>query len=106
MSALAARAQDLDWQTVDSSNVSAVAYDADFQRLYIQYKGGSTYVYEDIPSNVWQSLLSADSIGEFIYDEIRGANGKRADKARGIPAPNLDYLYSYRSLGKIVLPTK
>lgn len=105
MSALVGRIQSLDWDQVDSSNVAAVAYDKDFRRLFVQYKNGQVVAYEDIPVSVWKAMMNAESIGEFVYDDIRGANGKRADKKRGIPAPNVDYIYPYRSLGKQTIPT-
>lgn len=106
MSALVGRIRELDWEQVDSSNVAAVAYDADFRRLFVQYKNGQVVAYEDVPVDVWKSMINASSVGEFVYDVIRGANGKRADKKRGIPAPNLDYIYAYRSLGRQTVPTK
>mgnify|MGYP002141662575 CR=1 FL=1 len=84
---------------VDSSNVKWAAYSEDFGRFYVQFiSGGRLVVYFDVPPEVWQGFQNAESKGTFIYDEIRGAKGRRADKSRGIPAPSLDYLYAYVNL--------
>lgn len=102
---LQARVPDLDWAPINSTNVAAVAYDAAFERLYVQFiSTKQCTVYSEVPEEVYRRLLAAESAGAFIYDEIRGAKGKRADRARGIPAPALDYLYPYDNIGRITIP--
>lgn len=84
---------------VDSSNVKWAAYSESFGRLYVKFiTRDKPTVYFDVPPDVWAAFQSAESKGTFIYDEIRGAKGKRADKSRGIPAPSLDYIYAFVNL--------
>lgn len=94
-----AEAESLRPYYVDSSNVKWAAYSPDFKRLYIKFiTRENPTVYFDVPPSVWEAFEAAESKGTFVYDEIRGAKGKRADKSRGIPAPALDYVYAYQNL--------
>lgn len=68
---LAAQADSLDWTAVSSSNVQAVAYAADFARLFIRFKSGQRYAYEGVPLGVFQGLLAAPSKGEYVFAIIR-----------------------------------
>ena len=86
---LAAQAGSLDWVPVSSSNLEAVAYAADFRRLFVRFKGGDRYAYDDVPGSVWEAFLAAPSKGQFLYDEVRGAKGRR-----NVPAGSLDHLYA------------
>ena len=56
---------------VDSSDLSAVGYDADAQVLYISFHSGGLYRYFDVPEAVYQGLLSASSKGRFFHAHIR-----------------------------------
>lgn len=68
---LAAQADSLDWTPVSSSNVQAVAYAADFRRLFIRFKSGQRYAYEGVPAGVFQGLLAAPSKGEYVFFLLR-----------------------------------
>lgn len=89
----AAQAADADWRPVTSSNVAAVGYAADFHRLFVRFHGGATYAYLDVPPDVWQAFMDAPSKGEFVYDVIRGARGRRP-----CPKDQLDTVYDCRNL--------
>lgn len=65
------QAGDLNWIPVDSSNVSRIAYAEDFRRLFIQFKSGATYAYEDVPKGVWEGFLAAPSKGQYVFYVIR-----------------------------------
>lgn len=56
---------------VDSSNVEAIGYDGDTQELHVQFVSGGTYVYHDVPRNVFDDLMSAASKGSFLNREIK-----------------------------------
>ena len=61
-----------DMQQVDSSNIHSIGYDEDTQTLHIRFKTGSkTYVYEDVPSTEYNSLLESDSIGSYFHTNIK-----------------------------------
>ena len=61
----------MDWQYVESSNIEAVAYDEDKEELFIQFKNGAVYKYLDVPYNIYNDLLNADSKGQYFYHYIR-----------------------------------
>ena len=84
-----------------SSNVAAVAYAADFARLFVKFGVGKAKrtlgCYDKVPPDLYARFLASSSKGTFIYDEIRGAKGQRADD--GGDAPAVDHLYPYLDLG-------
>ncbi|GAC42818.1 KTSC domain-containing protein [Paenibacillus popilliae] len=62
----------MNWNSVNSSNLSAVAYDAETSTLYIRFQSSGTYAYYDVPSNVYQGLMSASSHGGYHASYIKG----------------------------------
>ena len=58
--------------SVVSSNLVAVGYEADTQKLYIQFRNG-LYVYTNVPQAVYEGLMSASSHGKFFHQFIRNA---------------------------------
>lgn len=75
---LAAQAAELQRVPMKSSNVLAAAYAPDSARLFIWFKSGSLYAYEDIPPGMWQGFLVAGSKGQWVYYQLRA---KGADSA-------------------------
>lgn len=55
---------------VDSSNVSAIGYDADNAILKIQFKNGNLYEYYDVPQFEFDGLLNSDSKGNYGHQNI------------------------------------
>jgi len=54
---------------VNSSAVSAVGYENG--TLYLQWKTGKLSTHPNVPVAVWNQLLAAPSIGQFIATHIR-----------------------------------
>ena len=54
---------------VVSSNVVAVGYKEN--NLYVDYKSGS-YVYYDVPKEIYAALLAAESKGKFMWAKVKG----------------------------------
>ena len=54
---------------VVSSNVVAIGYEDN--KLYVDYKSGS-YVYYDVPQNLYTELLAAESKGKFMWAKVKG----------------------------------
>jgi hypothetical protein len=48
-----------------------VRYDPRGRALHIIFTSGKTYIYMDVPREVYDALLKADSKGEFFNEEIR-----------------------------------
>ena len=58
-------------QSVSSSNLHSVGYDADAQTLEIEFNDGSIYQYYRVPGQIHRGLLSADSKGSYFQRNIR-----------------------------------
>ena len=54
---------------VISSNIVAVGYKDN--NLYVSYKNGS-YMYANVPQEVYAALLTAESKGKFMWAHIKG----------------------------------
>jgi hypothetical protein len=55
-------------QRVNSEAAKAIGYDAERQWLDVRYTTGSaTYRYLDVPSGVYAELLSAASVGTYLF---------------------------------------
>jgi hypothetical protein len=67
----------------ESSRVVEASYDPGSQRLYVRFMKphgvGTPWVYEGVPSNVWQNFRRSQSQGKFVnrvlnqYNYHRGA---------------------------------
>ena len=69
---------------VDSSLIAAVGYDTPAKVLYVQFKkGGATYEYAEVPAEVYEHLMAAESIGKFFLKEIKGAYAGKKVEANG-----------------------
>jgi hypothetical protein len=55
-----------DMRPVNSSNVTAVGYDAESQTVYVQFLNGSTYAYKGVPEHEFENLLTAPSVGSYL----------------------------------------
>ena len=59
---------------LQSIAIEAVAYDERAHRLKARYRAdGKVVVYENVPPEVYDSLIFADSIGGFFRNHIEGA---------------------------------
>lgn len=82
--AASARAAELTWLPVTSTNVDAAAYEPDFRRMWVKFlskKGGPrTYLYYEVPKERWQEFLSSNSKGLFVDFVLKGnvGNGVKA----------------------------
>jgi lysyl-tRNA synthetase class 2 len=65
----------LTWTAVQSSNVAAVAYQPDFAYLWVRFRNGSVYLYEQVSPDVHRRFLDAPSKGRFVYYTLRGGAG-------------------------------
>jgi hypothetical protein len=63
----------MEMTNVDSSNVAAVGFDEDSQTLQVEFKNGATYQYFDVPQAIFEGLLGAASVGQFLNQQVKGA---------------------------------
>ena len=71
---------------VTSTNVDTIAYDGNTKELYVRFKSGSTYRYNNVPSIVALTFKSSPSKGQFVWYNIRGGRIKGSN-------------YSYSKIG-------
>ena len=60
-------------ESVSSSNVASVGYEHSENALYVEFNNGAIYKYYDVPKYEYEQLLSASSVGSYIWSNIRGA---------------------------------
>jgi KTSC domain len=58
---------------VQSSMMTFVKYDDDAGELDITFASGKTYRYLEVPSEIYDGLLDAESKGKFFNDNIKDA---------------------------------
>lgn len=59
-------------QSFDSTSIASATYAAPRQTLELQFRGGRTYRYFDVPPSIYAGLLDAASKGQFFHRSIRG----------------------------------
>ena len=57
---------------VESSMIKAIGYDAATCTLWVQFNRGQIYSYTDVPLEVHQALMAAESHGKYFHKHIRG----------------------------------
>lgn len=60
-------------QAVTSSNIASIGYDANSQTLEIEFLNGGVYQYFDVPQHIYDGIMSADSHGQYLAQNIKGA---------------------------------
>jgi len=58
-------------QSVESSNLASIGYDEATQILEVEFKHGGVYEYYDVPIEVYEGIMNADSHGKFFAANIR-----------------------------------
>jgi hypothetical protein len=49
-----------------SSNVIAIRYHEPTRECFVKFTNGTVYVYEDVPEQVWEELVHAQSKGKIV----------------------------------------
>ena len=58
-------------QSVESSNLASIGYDAENEILEVEFKHGGIYQYFDVSESVYEELMNADSHGKYFSANIR-----------------------------------
>lgn len=65
---------------LQSDTIEAVSYDERAHLLKTRFRAdGKVLIYEDVPQEVYDSLIFADSVSEFFQEEIAGAYRAREE---------------------------
>ena len=62
--------------SVNSSNVNAVGYDNKQQKMYIEFRNGAVYMYDNVNNRDYNMMLIASSKGKWFWSNIRQKVGK------------------------------
>ncbi len=57
---------------VTSSNIASIGYDENTSTLEIEFLNNAIYQYFDIPQHVYDGIMSADSHGQYLAQNIKG----------------------------------
>ena len=60
---------------VESSNIARIGWEDDI--LEIEFLSGSTYEYFNVPEDVYEELMNADSKGSYLAHNIKGVYSYR-----------------------------
>jgi hypothetical protein len=52
--------------------LQAIAYDETDNTLCVTFGNGGKYAYKDVPRNVFEELIAAESEGEYLLSKIKG----------------------------------
>lgn len=55
-----------------SSNIDYFGLDLAGRKMFIQFKNGITYIYNDVDDNTMENSLKADSIGKYLNANVIG----------------------------------
>lgn len=56
---------------VTSSNVASIGYDSNSMTLEVEFLNGSIYQYFDVPEVEYLNLISAESVGRYLNQNIK-----------------------------------
>jgi len=88
----------MQWQTVESSQISEVGYDVETQALGMRFKGGprssaSEYRYSNVTADIYKALIEAESVGKYFTMAIESHPEKFPyEKMAGIPSATAEIL--------------
>ena len=61
------------YEVTDSSTIKSLEYDFDSEKLVVEFKAGSKYLYRDVPENVAKEFFLAESKGKHFAAHIKDA---------------------------------
>ena len=56
---------------VDSEAIAEIRYDAERSTMFVRFVDGEWYSYFDVPAQVHEDFVAAESHGRFFHDHIR-----------------------------------
>jgi hypothetical protein len=61
-------------QSVKSSNIAAIGYDAESQAMEVEFKNGGIFLYSGVEPKQFTDLMVSDSIGKHFHSKIRSCH--------------------------------
>jgi hypothetical protein len=63
---------ELEWIDLDSSTVANAAYDPDLEVIYVRFRDGAAYSYDQCPPHVWEEFTApGQSPGKYLNETLR-----------------------------------
>lgn len=62
----------MELEHVDSTAITAIGWDGQLQTLFVEFKSGKVYMFQDVPGDVVQDFQDSPSIGRYFSQNIRG----------------------------------
>lgn len=62
----------IEMKPVESSNIRSIGYDESKADLHVEFKGSGIYIYHDVPKEVYDGFMAAESKGNFLAKNIKG----------------------------------
>lgn len=59
------------YEVTDSSTIKSLEYDFDSEKLVVEFKAGSKYLYRDVPENAARDFFLAESKGKHFAAHIK-----------------------------------
>lgn len=63
----------MDRRYVSSSNIASIGYDSIAQVLEVEFLNGAVYQYYDVPEELYEGLMAANSHGKNLNEFIKKA---------------------------------
>jgi hypothetical protein len=63
----------MDRKYVSSSNIASIGYDSIAQVLEVEFLNGAVYQYYDVPEELYEGLMAANSHGKYLNEFIKKA---------------------------------
>jgi hypothetical protein len=57
---------------VTSSNIEEIGYTPETKVLEVLFKAGGTYKYYDVPQEVYDDFVKAESVGKYFQANVKG----------------------------------
>jgi hypothetical protein len=58
-------------ESVQSSMIVSLGYDANSSTLEIEFNGGAVWQYYEVPENVYYDMMNSGSLGKFFHSNIK-----------------------------------
>lgn len=55
---------------VISSNVKAAGFDKESGVLRIEFNGGATYEYQNVPEPIYERIFTSESAGKYVREQV------------------------------------
>ena len=72
----------MEYMDISSSTIKSVVYNSDTRNLFIRFQTGSSWVYEGVPSLIFDHFMKSESKGQFFAKNIKNVfPAKKVEKA-------------------------